>query len=413
MSSGRWADPTDDDRAPAQSGGHRVRFALTAALLGLYFVFAFVAAAGTHHRIGLGGAPLFYDFSALYQAGSFADAGHAPAAYDDNVMIAAERAAFPGTTARLPWNYPPTFQLVFMPLAALPYALAWGVWSGAVYGLYALLAGRLVGRGNLWLLLLAPAAAVNLFVGQNGLLSAVLMGGGVLMLRSRPIVGGVLLGMMAYKPQLAVLAPLALCAGREWRALAAAVVSEVVFTGLSVAVLGVGPWLAFVHFKLVQPAAIFTSSSSDWRAIPSVLIMVRTFGLGDRISAICHWSSAAVAAAAALWVWWSSADGRLRAGALAGAAVLVTPYLRPYDLALLILPIAVLLPSAGGARGVAENVAVFAAWMVPAVLTFAAPPVQLAPVASAAMLALVVWRAARPPSAHAGGASSVGTMATG
>ena len=289
---------TEGERVPRQSGGRRVRFALAAALVGVYLAFALVSAINTHRRIGLGGAPLFYDFSALYQAGAFADAGHAAAAYDDNVIIAAERAAFPGTTARLPWNYPPTFQLVFMPLAALPYVLAWGqrgreqstdhmrCWRGAWSE-----------RGNPWLLLLAPAAAVNLFVGQNGLLSAVLIGGGVLMLRSRPNLGRRVLGMMAYKPQFAVLVPIVLCLPAENGAPLVRRLSR----GLC--------WRWWrqpcLGSRLGSPFCIPSSpshrrffrrgSSSDWRSIPSVMIMARAWGLDARLSSVCRWGVAAAA----------------------------------------------------------------------------------------------------------------------
>src|SRR5258707_14034684 len=112
-----------------------------------------MAAISMYNRIGLGGAPLFYDFSVFYQAGSLANAGHASDAYDDGKMIAAERAAFPGSTLRLPWNYPPTFQVMLMPLSALPYTAAWLVWSCALYGFYALLARCLVrDTDKLWFL---------------------------------------------------------------------------------------------------------------------------------------------------------------------------------------------------------------------------------------------------------------------
>src|SRR5437868_11180206 len=98
--------------------------------LATYIAFSLVSAMHTHNRIGLGGSPLFYDFSVFHQAGVLANGGHAADAYDDAKMIAAERAAFPGNTPRLPWNYPPTFQMMLMPLGALPYIAAWLIWSG-------------------------------------------------------------------------------------------------------------------------------------------------------------------------------------------------------------------------------------------------------------------------------------------
>jgi hypothetical protein len=395
-------------RTGSRNSGQRSGRLLFATLAGLtiatYVAFALVAAINTHNRVGLGGAPLFYDFGVFHQAGLLANAGHASDAYDDGKMIAAERAAFPGSTLRLPWNYPPTFQLMLMPLGALPYVPAWLIWSCGLYGCYALLARRMVcDPDKLWFLLLAPGAAVNLFFGQNGILSVVLMGAGVLLLRSSPVLAGVLLGMMAYKPQFALLVPFALLFGREWRALIAAMVSQVALMALSAIVIGIGPWLAFLH-KVAQPAAVFSSSSSDWRAIPSILIFARSLGLGAQASSFCHWTVAAMAAAGTLWVWRKTKDGLLRVAVLAATTLLVTPYLRGYDLVLLVLPVAALL--SGGKATLAEKTAILAAWLIPAILMFSSPSIQFGPIVSLAILIVVLWRA----SSASGETQAAGTM---
>jgi hypothetical protein len=201
------------------------------------------------------------------------------------------------------------------------------------------------------------------------------------------VLGGVLLGLMAYKPQLALLIPFALLAGREWRALVAAILSQTALMLLSLLVLGTEPWLAFLY-KLAHPAAVFSSSSSDWRAIPSMMIFARTLGLGPPASSILHWSIAAVAAAGALWTWRRTEDGVIRAAVLAAAILLVTPYLRAYDLLLLALPIALLLR---GPTGLGEKAVIFATWLVPAVLMFSAPAIQFGPAVTAA-LSIMVFR---------------------
>jgi hypothetical protein len=384
----------DKDVAKVRIGGSRVALLLAALILGFYVLVGSVFAINSHGRLGPNGAPLFYDFSAFYQAASFADSGRASTAYDDGAMVAAEQVAFPGATLRLPWNYPPTFQLLLMPLGALPYVMAWLVWSGALYGLYALLARGMVVAGQRWLVLLAPGAAVNLLVGQNGLLSTVLIGGGVMLLRSRPLVGGALLGLMTYKPHFAVLIPVVLLCGREWRALGAAIASSAALALLAVAVLGVDPWFAFVH-KAIEPSALFSSSSSDWRSIPSVMIMARTLGAGAGLSSALHWSVAAAAAIGALWVWRKTGDAWLRAAALATATLIATPYLRVYDLALLILPIAALLPRDDSEARLVDLAVVYAAWLAPAVLLFARPEIQVGPVVTVALMGLILLRVAR------------------
>jgi hypothetical protein len=374
-------------------------FVLFAVTVGVYAAFVIVATLNTHHRIGLGGAPLFYDFGVFYQAAAMADAGHAADAYDDGKMIAAVQQAFPGSTLRLPWNYPPAFQLLLMPLGALPFVAAWIVWSCVLLGLYAPMAHRLVsGTDHFWFLLLAPGVAVNLFFSQNGLLTATLMGAGVLLLKRRPLAGGVLLGLLAYKPQFAILAPFALIAGREWRALAAAIISQAALSLLAWAALGTGPWLDFLH-KIVAPAAIFSSSSSDWRSIPSIMIMTRSLGFGAEASAICHWTVAAAAAAGALWIWRTRQDGKLRAAALATATLLVTPYLRGYDVVLLVLPVAFLLEQT---RRLVQNAIIFFSWISPAFLMFVPTKIQLWPALSIMMMIAILAANSRNLWADAG-----------
>lgn len=383
--------------ADRDQGTDRIRFfpkLLAALTLGIYVLFAGVAAMHTHNGIGLGGSPLFYDFSVFYQAGVMADAGRAADAYDDSKMIAAQKAALPGNKLRLPWSYPPTFQMMLMPLGAMPYVAAWLVWSCMLYGFYILLARRLVDDPD-WVafLLLAPGAAVNLFFGQNGILSTILLGGGVFLLSSRPLLAGVLLGLTAYKPQLAPLVPFVLLAGREWRALAAAIVSQVVLVLLTLLILGKEPWLAFLT-KLAHPAAVFSSSSSDWRGIPSVMILAKTLGLSTPLSSVVHWSIAVLAAGGALWTWYRTKDALIRAAVLAGATLLVSPYLRAYDLLLLVLPVAALLSRPK--TNPMEKLVLFAAWLLPAVLMFAAPQIQFGPVVSLALLTMLFWHFLKP-----------------
>lgn len=381
---------TAPSRRFCQRSRHLLFTILAALTLGTYIAIAVIASINTHNRIGPGGTPLFYDFSVFHQAGLLADKGRAADAYDDLRMIAAQHVAFPGSRMRLPWNYPPTFQFLLMPLGAVPYVAAWLTWSCVLYGCYALVARRLVDDPrHLGFLLLAPGIAVNLFVGQNGILSIVLICGGVLLLRSRPVLGGILLGMMAYKPQFAVLIPFALLAGREWRSLVAATISQTALISMSAIVLGMGPWLAFLH-RIAEPAAVFSSSSSNWRSIPSVMIFARTLGLGAQASKICQWTIATLAAAVAMWSWWKIRDGSFRLAILASAMLLVTPYLRGYDMVLLVPPIAVLLSRVR--LTFTEKFVILAAWLAPAVLMFASPHIQFGPLVPLAVLIVVFWR---------------------
>ena len=58
-----------------------------------------------------------------------------------------------------------------------------------------------------------PAVLINIGHGQNGFLTAALLGGALVILDRRPIVAGILFGLLVYKPQFGLMIPLALIAG--------------------------------------------------------------------------------------------------------------------------------------------------------------------------------------------------------
>lgn len=93
-----------------------------------------------------------------------------------------------------------------------------------------------------------PTVFVNAVSGQNGFLSTAALLGGMSLLARRPFVAGPVLGLLSLKPQLALLLPVALLAGREWRAIAGGIVSFVALTLLAVIALGWGTYAAFFAF---------------------------------------------------------------------------------------------------------------------------------------------------------------------
>src|SRR5882757_1275706 len=64
----------DNGEATPGQGAVRLAFAVLVGLtIATYITFAVVAAMNTHNRIGLGGTPLFYDFSVFHQVAVLAD----------------------------------------------------------------------------------------------------------------------------------------------------------------------------------------------------------------------------------------------------------------------------------------------------------------------------------------------------
>ncbi|TMD30167.1 MAG: DUF2029 domain-containing protein, partial [Chloroflexi bacterium] len=112
---------------------------------------------------------------------------------------------------------PPPVAWLALPLTPLPYAAGYWVWSALLLAALAgtwYLAAPGVGRARIIYL----AAAVGwlpviygLQLGQPGMFVALGVAGSYALLRAeRPLLAGVALGLLALKPQLAFLAPLAL-----------------------------------------------------------------------------------------------------------------------------------------------------------------------------------------------------------
>jgi len=219
-----------------------------------------------------------------------------------------------------------------------------------------------------WLLfaLAFPAVFVNLGHGQNGFLTAGLLGGGLMLLEERPLVAGVCFGLLAYKPQFGLLLPLALIAGRHWRAFASAGMTTAAASLVSYAVFGADTWRAFFSSLRLTRTYILEQGATGWEKIQSVFSAVRMLGGGIETAYAIHGVVAVLVALTVLWIWYRPLPISLKAAALATATTLITPYVLDYDLILLAIPIALL--SADGLRTgflSGEKVILLAAWLLP------------------------------------------------
>jgi len=79
-----------------------------------------------------------------------------------------------------------------------------------------------------------------------------LLAGACLNLEKRPALAGLFIGLLCYKPQLGLLLPLVLIAGRHWRAFLCAAVTTIAFCAVATLVFGVENCVAFWNNLLVQ-----------------------------------------------------------------------------------------------------------------------------------------------------------------
>lgn len=273
------------------------------------------------------------DFVNYWSGAKLAANGHAPLAYDLDGYHAYHK-SFAGPHAEFKnYAYPPTAMLLSLPLAMLPYVPALLLWTLLGIGSCTLLLSRTIGWRSAALAIAAsPAVFISLDCGQNGLFTAALMAGGIGLLDRRPVLAGVLFGLLCYKPQLAILLPLALAAGRHWRCFASATVTVICVIFASILVLGIESWEGFLHMmkfqRLILQTGQFLTQPTVFSTVSLVLPVATVDYAGQGISTI-------IAAIVIFSIWRKQSGLRVKGAALALAAFLATPYAWDYDMVVL------------------------------------------------------------------------------
>ena len=124
---------------------------------------------------------------------------------------------------------------------------------------------------------------INALVGQNGFLTAALIGGTLYLIPIRPVLAGICLGLLTYKPQYGLLFPIALIAAGQWRVFVSAGVTAVVMAFASWLAFGTESWLAFFHWMPRFSQAFLTEGKAPWWKMQSIFSLVRYFGGSEQL----------------------------------------------------------------------------------------------------------------------------------
>ena len=284
------------------------------------------------------------DFIAVWSAGKLALTGNAAAVYDWPAhKLVEEGAVGHSFDGYFGWHYPPTFLFVAIVLALLPYTTAYMAWTLGTFPAYLAAIRAIVGDRIGYLLAAAfPAVLANAVVGQNGFLTAALVGGALVLMGRRPVLAGVLLGLLTSKPHLGLLFPIALIAGRHWRVFASAAVVATLMAAASWLAFGSECWQAFIA-NIGHTEEVFLSQGhADWSKLQTAFGLTRTLGGSEALAWIVQAAIALIAAGAIARLWRSDAAHETKAAALGCGLVLATPYLYAYDLMVLAVPLAFL-----------------------------------------------------------------------
>ena len=364
-------------------------------ILAFFFVIGLLWVLMSKNMVDLKGKPLGYDFITFWAASHIALAGHPQDAYNIPLLFKAEQIAVPASKYIFVWYYLPSFYLVVLPLALLPYIAAFWAFILSTLGAYLLLFRRIV-RGNtaMWCIAAFSGLWMNFFHGQNAFLTAALASAALLCVERRPVLAGLFIGLLAIKPHLALLFPVALIAIGAWRTFITAALTAITFTAIGTAILGTAV-LKGCLASLSYARLFLENGFLPWAKMPSMFAFMRLLGIPVAGAYVVH-CVIALGAVIIVWrVWRRCQDRNLRGATLMTATFLVSPYVFDYDLAWLAFPIAWLALAGlrnGWLRGEREVLVV--AWLMPMLMApiAASLNVQVGPLVLCSLLWITIRR---------------------
>jgi hypothetical protein len=292
------------------------------------------------------------------------------------------------------WSYPPSLLLLGTPFGFMGYMPALLCWTAVgVIAFY--FAARQQLRDN-WLpviALVSPGAAFCLISGQSTLLTTAAMLAIFQWQDRRPILAGVLAGLLSLKPQTALLLPFMLIASGRWRVLLFAAATAILIAAATAALYEPNLWSVYWHVGIpAQNQMLRDTSIFATHLMPTVFMNAHLAGLSYGHSMLLQGTASALAAATVFWAFRSHSDAEpMKLQALFFAcSIAATPYLMGYDT----LPLAfaaVALVARTELDGVGKRLTLLSYWLLFLQIGFATlciPGPALVPVALAAYLAL-------------------------
>ena len=328
----------------------KVVFALLAAILiATTARFSGLAIRPEHNKVAV-------DFHAFYLAAQLVWRGEIDKAYHAVHMF--RLLAETGREGFLPWAYPPQYNLLMAPLALLPVGAAYVVFMCLTLGAYLAVVRHLAGVYFTTVVLsILPALAVTAASGQNGFLTGALVGWTCIGLLRARWSAGLPLGLMVIKPHLVVGLALHTVLTGRWRVVAVAAITVATTGGLATSLLGDAIWTAFLG-GLGEARIFLEAGLYPLYRMFSPYSALRSLGVPAPAALACH----ALVAIGSLALIGVAVVCRKplpqQLGLAVLASLLVSPYAYDYDLPILGIGLALLLPDLLAAANRREQAAV-------------------------------------------------------
>lgn len=302
-----------------------------------------------------------------------------------------------------PWFYPPSFLIFLLPFAPLGFAASYFAFQFLSGGLLAMALGkgadnsasaRYVAAG----VLVSPAATINFIDGQCAFLIAALIVIGVRSMERRPILAGIVLGLLTVKPQFCLLVPVALLALGQWRSLLGAACSAFALAAASAIIFGLDIWTWWVPQaidNLVSPDPKWLAYGRIWGH--SVWACAVLLGFPQKAASILQLVAVAASAVATFLAFRSSLDRDKKLAVLLAATILAAPHSGPYDATLLVVAVGLWLAANADAPRLRDWILGLGIWMVPLLSPAVYVPAgRFSPLLTVALIGLILCERRQP-----------------
>jgi hypothetical protein len=286
------------------------------------------------------------DFLHFYTAGRLLQTGPITDLYDARTLSAFQTRLFPGFAGTsFIAMYGPQVYWCFVPLSTLPYGAATIVWAllncgfylGCCYVLWRMCPTLHPYAKLLLLLALAYPGFFSLIAfGQSSGLALVLFTLGLFSLRARqPVLAGVAIGSLVYKPQLGLAAAIIFVACGEWKIVCGAILAALAQLGIAYERFGATVmsryWSSLLNVasnqRLLEPKLYqMHSLRSFWALLLP----------WNKLALSLYLVSGVAVLTLAIHCWRTGKSLEVRYACLLFATVLVAPHLWIYDLVILV-----------------------------------------------------------------------------
>lgn len=289
------------------------------------------------------------DFLNMWMYGRTALTADPSRFYDPQLYNAELQAMLGGDYPGQNWSYPPSIMLLAAPFGRLPYLPALVAWLLLTMSILVWTARRHLPETRLLVaLIVSPAAVFCLMSGQSSFLTTAIIIAIFASLDSRPVLAGLLIGLLTLKPQVGALLPVLLVASGRWKAFTVAALTAISIAALTAGLFGMQVWIDFLRKGVpVQNIVLADPRLIAAPFMPTIFMNVHAAGAGYAFAMAVQVAFSLFAVGAVFWAYHfrRDADPQMLMTLFLACSVFGAPYLLSYDVLPLTFAALILLAS--------------------------------------------------------------------